>query len=193
MASGNLLTLRLALKFTSGFNGKKTVYMSAASAAVGSGWQTRGTWIVPAVPTSLYLTGDEGDYVSGGQALFFTPNDGVFAASTNYYKGVSVTFHTPTYTNWWNLDFAAPNNQNLTVGKYTGAVRFPFQASNQPGLDVFGDGRGYNGLKGNFEVKEIKYGAAGAVTSFWATFEQPCEGAFPAARGEIRYNATAPN
>jgi len=192
-SSGNVLTLSLAMTFTPAFNGAKNIYMAAANAAVSSGWHTRGSWTVPAPTTAFVLIGDQGDYISGGEAMFFTPVDGVFTASANYGNGVSLTFRTPTYAHWWSLDFAAPNNQVLSVGKYTGAARFPFQASNQPGLDVSGDGRGCNTLKGSFEVKEIKYGSAGAVTSFWATYEQHCEGSVPAARGEIRYNASAPN
>ena len=189
-SSGNVLTLNLAMTFTPAFNGAKTIYMAAADATASSGWQPRGTWNVPGASTSLVLTGDQGDYISGGQAMFFTSDDGLFGASKNYGNGVSLTFHAPTYSHWWNLDFAAAGNQLLTVGTYTGAARFPFQASSQPALSVSGDGRGCNTVTGTFEVKEIQYGTAGAVTSFWATFEQHCEGSVPAARGEIRYNAT---
>jgi len=53
---------------------------------------------------------------------------------------------------------------------------------------VFGDGRGCNTLTGSFTVVEVVYGN-GSVTSFDALFEQHCEGATPALRGEIRFNA----
>ena len=138
----------------------------------------------------MVLNGDQGDYISQGQALFFTSADGVFTANRNYQNGVSLAFHTPTYSHWWYFDFAAPAGQPLTAGTYTGAARYPFEAASQPGLSVSGDGRGCNTLTGTFDVKEIQYGSPGAVTSFWATFEQHCEGSVPAARGEIRYNAT---
>ena len=146
--------------------------------------------------TSLLLTGDSGDYISGGQTQYFTPSDGTFDAWMNYSNGVTVAFHTPSYSHWWYLNFAAPGNQYLTPGVYSGAVRWPFQ-TNQPGLSVYGDGRGCNTLTGSFEIKEIVYGpgpwgAEGSVVSFRATFEQHCEGWPAAARGEIRYNATVP-
>jgi hypothetical protein len=150
-----------------------------------------------AAVTSLLLTGDPGDYISGGQTLFFAPADGPFSARTNYSNGVSLAFHTPTYSHFWYLDFAAPNKQFLTPGMYSGAVRFPFQAIGQSALSVYGDGRGCNTLTGSFEIKEVVYGPGatgtdGSVISFRATFEQHCEGWAAAARGEIRYNATVP-
>jgi len=146
--------------------------------------------------TSMLLTGDAGDYISGGRTLFFTSADGPFTAFRNYSNGVSLGFHTPNYSHWWYFDFAAAGNQYLTPGVYTGALRYPFNSSSN-GLSVSGDGRGCNQLTGTFDVKEIAYGpgapgSAGSVLAFRATFEQHCEGFAPAARGEIRYNATLP-
>lgn len=141
--------------------------------------------------TSLAMTGDPGDYITGGRTYYYTGTDGPFTATRNYHNGVSLSFHTPTYSHWWYLDFSAPAQQFLTVGLYAGALRFPFEGT-QAGLSVSGDGRGCNTLTGSFEVKEVVYGSGNVVLSFRATFEQHCEGFVPAARGEIRYNATVP-
>src|SRR5205814_471376 len=54
---------------------------------------------------------------------------------------------------------------------------------------VVGDGRGCNTLAGSFQVLQVTYGAGNTIAAFDATFEQHCEGAVPALRGEIRYNA----
>src|SRR5207248_4658323 len=59
--------------------------------------------------TSLTLNSDSGDYVGQGQFSFFTPADGTFSANQNYDQGVSLSFNTPNYGQWWYLDFAAPN------------------------------------------------------------------------------------
>jgi hypothetical protein len=157
------------------------------------------SWSAPvhAQVTSLTFISDPGDYIGQGQFLFFTPTDGTFGAQQNSGQGVSVSFN--SLDHFWYLDFAAPNNQPLTVGSYTGAARFPFQASNQPGLAIYGDGRGCNTDTGSFQVLEITYGANNDITAFDAHFEQHCEGATPALRGEIRYgahvvvNVTAPS
>ena len=140
--------------------------------------------------TSFSFTGDPGDYISGGQSKFLTPADGNFFVNGASGSGVvSMTFFGGTCCAFWDADFAAPNGQPLTVGSYTGAARFPFQSPSQPGLDVAGDGRGCNTLTGSFNVLEISYGTNGNIASFDATFEQHCEGATPALRGELRFNA----
>src|SRR5215831_5127015 len=138
--------------------------------------------------TSISLVSDPGDYIGGGQTTFLTPADGSFNASKNFDNGVTIDFFGQPGV-FWLIDFAAPNSQPLTVGSYTGATRFPFQAPSQPGLDVAGDGRGCNMLTGSFVVLEVSYGAGSTINSFDATFEQHCEGATPALRGEIRFNA----
>jgi|SRR5215204_1062383 len=143
--------------------------------------------------TSMLLTGDPGDYISGGQTHYFSAADGAFSAYTNQTNGVSIAFNTPGFSHWWYFNFAAAGNQRLAPGVYTNAIRWPFQTST-PGLSVYGDGRGCNTLTGSFEVKEIVYGTdafgKATVLSFRAAFEQHCEGWAVAARGEVRYNAT---
>jgi hypothetical protein len=138
------------------------------------------------------MTSDPGDYIGGGQAYFYGENDGTFTASVNYDGGVSISFNSENYSHWWYLNFAAPNNAPLAPGSYLNATRFPFQSSNEPGLDVFGDGRGCNQLTGSFQILQVVYGPDNTVTAFDATFEQHCEGAAPALRGEIRYKANVP-
>src|SRR5215469_296742 len=128
---------------------------------------------VQAQVTSLSLVSDTGDFVGLGQTTFLTPADGTFNAqgiSTGNHVGVFFLGNQPGI--FWSLDFAAPNGQTLAVGTYPGATRWPFEAPNQPGLSVFGDGRGCNTLTGSFAVLEISYGADGNIASFDATFEQ---------------------
>jgi hypothetical protein len=143
-----------------------------------------------AAVTSLWLDSDPGDYIGGGAVTFFAQEDGSFTARRNYANGVSVAFNTPNYSHWWYLDFGAPDGQFLATGLYSGAARFAFREPGQPGLDIYGDGRGCNTLTGGFEVKEVTYGSGDEIVTFRATFEQHCEGAAAALRGEIRFNAT---
>ncbi len=145
--------------------------------------------------TSLTMDSEAGDYIGRGLFYIYSLSDGKFTAQPNAGNGVSVSFTAPNYSHWWYLDFAAPNNALLTVGSYSGATRYPFQAVNAPGLSVYGDGSGCDTSTGSFEVKEINYGANNEIISFWATFEQHCGGRLPdpGLMGEIRFNATAPN
>jgi hypothetical protein len=78
---------------------------------------------------------------------------------------------------FWHLDFAAPQGQALTTGTvYDNATRYPFQSPTEPGLSLFGDGRGCNTVTGSFTVKDATFGPHGWIQSFDATFVQHCEG-----------------
>jgi hypothetical protein len=138
--------------------------------------------------TSLTMQSDPGDYIGLGQTYNYGQTDGTFSTLVfGNNSVVSIRFNTPSYDHWWNLNFATANGAPLTPGVYLNAKRFADGVS--PGLDVFGDGRGCNMVSGSFEVLQATYGPAETLLSFEATFEQHCEGAAPALRGRIRYNA----
>lgn len=140
--------------------------------------------------TLLSMQSEPGDYIGGGREYFFVPSDGMFTAHRNTNNGVSISFQTPTFSEWWYLDFAAPNGDLLAQSLYTNAFRYSFEDLTQPGLAVYGDGRGCNMLTGSFQVLEVVYGGRDEIAAFRAIFEQRCEGATAALRGEIRFDAT---
>jgi hypothetical protein len=111
--------------------------------------------------------------------------------ASNSNNTVQITIF-PFAGGFWFLHFAAPAGRPLAAGLYQGATRWPFQAPGVPGLDVSGDGRGCNMLTGEFTVLEAIYGPNGYVQSFHATFEQHCEGAAAALRGEVRITNPPP-
>ena len=135
----------------------------------------------------LEFTGDQGDYISQGQAWSYT--EGVEASASADRRVVSVSVYTDT---WWNVYFAAPAGQQLVPGGYEGAVRYPFQDDAQPGLSHSGDGRGCNTLTGRFEVTEAEYGPFGSIIRFAANYEQHCEGGAPALWGEVSISNPPP-
>jgi hypothetical protein len=113
-----------------------------------------------------------------------------YSISRNFANGIGFSFNNSTR---WSADFAAPFQQTLIPGFYDSATRFPFQASNTPGLNVSGAGRGCNVSGGRFDVLQAQYGSNGAVQSFDAMFSQYCENitaqGTPALYGRVRYNA----
>lgn len=136
--------------------------------------------------TRLSFRGDPGDYITGGASYRYDASNAALNFSRNFDNGVSVSVNGAT---WWYLDFAAPGDVPLVPGTYTGAVRFPFQAPDQPGLSLSGDGRGCNTLTGQFTVHQAEYDGAGTPTRLDISFEQHCEGAVPGAYGELLLNA----
>ncbi|MBC1238437.1 DUF4347 domain-containing protein [Nostoc sp. 2RC] len=150
--------------------------------------------------TALTLDSDRGNYI--GQSDYYTysptPNriSAVRAYPTNPSKNNAIRISFSGINDWWDLSFAAPFNAPLTAGTtYTGAARFPFQASNQPGLDVSGNGRGYNTLTGEFTVNQITYGSGDEILNFDATFQEYGDGdpASESFKGRIQYRTTPNN
>jgi hypothetical protein len=85
-ASGDTLTLTLAITFASGFSGNKIPYTAARSSSQNSGWQALGTWNVPGVaPTGPAVGGmSPARSATSGQTYTFTFTD------TNGYSDLAV-------------------------------------------------------------------------------------------------------
>ena len=101
-------------------------------------------WPATAQTTFLFMHSQPGDYIGAGVTQTLTPLDGNFSATRKFDNGVSVHFNAGG--EWWDLDFAAPQETLLTSGSYENATRFPFQSPTAPGLNVSGSGRGCNML-----------------------------------------------
>lgn len=151
-----------------------------------------GAEVIPAATGTLTMTSDPGDYVGQGLSYAYS----VPATSFSVQNGgnlVRVDLAGPAGpADFWNLAFQAPAGQQLTSGTTYQAQRWPFQPATSAGLEVFGQGRGCNTLTGSFTIVSIAYGPFGYLESFDATFEQHCEGATAALRGEVAFATPAP-
>ena len=148
------------------------------------------------VPTSgsfLYLNSQPGDYVGAGREWLYTSQDSAFGVAGGASlvppapgaDFIRVWLYQPLVR--WDIAIAAPPGEPLAARSYIRAVRAWFRSAGQPGLDVGGDGRGCNDVKGKFDVDQLSFDASGRLTVFQATFEQHCEGHIPALFGRIRY------
>src|SRR5262249_23298415 len=92
-----------------------------------------------AFETSLKLDSELGDYIGMAQQYLYTPSNATLTAQRPWSSSNAVYISTGT-ASWpyWQLYFAAPNNQPLTVGTYEHATRFPFEDPAVPGLAVYG-------------------------------------------------------
>jgi len=91
--------------------------------------------------TYLYLNSQPGDYVGGGVTQTLTPAEGTFTVSSAS-STVSISFKTPDYSQFWELEFGTPQSMKFGKGQYVGAQRTAFRSPMLPGVDVGGDGRG---------------------------------------------------
>jgi hypothetical protein len=75
------------------------------------------------------------------------------ASADDNFVGVNISGDTT-----WTLDFAAPQGQALAAGTtHDNAARYPFQTSTEPGLSLYGDGRGCNTVTGSFTVNKAVF------------------------------------
>lgn len=175
---GRLITMRRALMVLLAVAGVGVLPSSASAITAASG--------------SMTMTSDAGDFVGQGQQYSYSTTAGDSFDSTA--SGNSVELNVGGANgDFWTFDFAAPAGQTLAPGTYANATRFPFQAPAEPGLSVFGNGRGCNTVTGTFTVSGVSFGPNNYLESFDASFEQHCEGALPALRGQVHVvNPPAP-
>lgn len=140
--------------------------------------------------TFLTLDSQPGDYIGQGVTQTLTPADGTFSI-TNTPDTVSISFHTPDYSQFWYLDFGSPTTQRFGYGEYEGAQRTAFRSPTRAGIDVSGDGRGCNTDAGRFLVSDFVLNTDGTIARLAIDFEQHCEGAPPALYGSFRYDSNA--
>ena len=145
----------------------------------------------PVLEGSLSMTSDEGDWVGQGETWSYDSSAGDVFGVTTTARTVEGSLQAADGA-WWHMRFGAPQGETLAVGTYDGATRYPFADPSDPGLEVFGDGRGCNELTGSFTVTQIAFDALGAVQSFDADFVQHCDGAEPALRGHVHLVAGPP-
>lgn len=136
--------------------------------------------------TSFTYVSSPGEFIGQGRSGSYTDPAQFRISGTNGLVTVSVD----TGTEWWYLDFAAPRGQNLAPGSYENVTRARFNTT-YAGLDVSGNGRGCNEVKGRFTIYAISADGAGRVTSLDAAFTQFCENSTGSMSGTVRYAAPA--
>lgn len=145
-----------------------------------------------AAQSRLELNSAPGDYIGGGRSYLYTDENATFRYSRNFDNGISAAITSNDGREWWYLDLAAPGDSQIKPGTYDGAMRFPFQPADRPGLNFSGTGRGCNTLTGRFDVFEVSYNSEGVVETLNASFVQNCDASTGALRGTISYKLTPP-
>ena len=121
--------------------------------------------------TFLTLHSQPGDYIGQGITQTLTPADGTFSVS-NSSDAVSISFHTPSYSQFWYLDFGSASTAKFGWGEYDGAQRTAFRSPTRPSIDVSGDGRGCNTDTGRFLVSDFALNTDGTIARLAIDFEQ---------------------
>jgi hypothetical protein len=163
-------------------------FLSRGAACVAAAVLLFASSVAMAQSAHITMTSDAGDWVGGGASYDFT--DGISSSASSDNNSVALSVNTVDH--WFYFNFQAPQGQPLAPGVYSNATRWPFQMPSEPGLSVYGDGRGCNTLTGSFTVLEAVYGPYGYLQKFHAVFEQHCEGMEPALYGEVTIDNPPP-
>ena len=169
------------------------VALVVASPAAASVTLPPGSIPVPTSGSFLYMNSEPGDYIGQGTEQLYTSADSSITGNlSDDGGGFFASAIQGPYDHWWYVNITAPAGQQLTVGSYEDAQRYPFNTYPHPGLSIYGDGRGCNELTGRFDVNDLQRAPTGELLVFDATFEQHCEGGTPALYGRIRVENPPP-
>ena len=148
-------------------------------------WQA-ASGVTPDSGSYIYLESQPGDFIGRGSNYLYVKSDAIIRVDSsdgrlNIYVNGDES---------WNASFQAMNTLNqLESGYYRDLQRYPFHNPVKGGLSWSGEGRGCNTLEGWFVVDSVSYNG-NILESIGVRFEQRCEGASAALRGQIHWEAS---
>jgi hypothetical protein len=146
--------------------------------------------------TTLLMKGEAGDFVVGARTYRYSEAEGYFSVLAIGRRGIRISFQEKSGMHYGSLSFGSERlNRDLVAAVYDNAMRFDFEDTVSPTLDIDWDSRGCNQVTGKFTILDIKVDNStqiSVVSSFAAVFEQHCEGRAAALTGYIYYNYSEP-
>jgi hypothetical protein len=142
--------------------------------------------------TVFYFTSSPTSWIGQGLTWTITPATGYRFDVELPGNDLDVFIGTTNLSDWWSLDFQAPNGAELADGLYTNVQVYPFQQSGHPGLAFKGDSRANASVTGWFQVLDYSE-INGVVVSAAVDFVQYDDGALAEWNfGSFRYNLDIP-
>ena len=158
----------------------------------GSGGQVTGRRLpwpcTAALPTGFCMQSDPGDFIGHGNSYGASGPGSVTLKAGSAASSISVVLSQPTpNAGPWDLGVSMPRGAVLTPGLY---VRASPSDPTAASLSVSGEGHTCSTVTGQFSLEELTRRPGVGVTRFSFTFELHCQGAVPALRGVVNYQAT---
>ena len=134
-------------------------------------------------PSFVVLKSDVGDSVGGGASYTFDGSTSALRVTpANAYLKVEITG-----SQKWTGEFAFPSWMTaLSAGMFENAGRYPAGLGSTSAMDWSIDGRHCDSLTGSIRIDRATY-IAGVLAVLDLRFEQHCDGAGPALRGQIHW------
>lgn len=142
--------------------------------------------------STFFFTSSPQSVIGQGETFTASTTNGfTITAQRNINNGVSLVISSET--RYWFLDFAAPGDAPIAVGRHDNATLWPYQSPSSPGLLFSGEGRSVSSLSGSFNVLAIDYGPGNTINRFDADFLQYDEGVLAQSNeGRIRFDGLNP-
>jgi DNA-binding beta-propeller fold protein YncE len=140
-------------------------------------------------PTGFCLVSEPGDSIANGSS-YTAAGTGSVKVSFSSGSAVEGRLHDAATNGDWFFNFASPADTILAPGLYTNVQRYAFQVGATAGIAVYPPGSPCSKLTAQFSIEEVARDPVAGLTRFSATFEQHCEGAPPALRGVVNFQAT---
>lgn len=173
---------------TSGSIGNGMFAVSAGDPDLFGNYAAAGTlalFTAPVTGNVIEFRSDAGDYIGQGATYSYTRYNAALSVS-------AVGGHISVEVNGdqrWFANFVLPAAfTQVQPGTYANLARYPFNDAAAGGISWYGESRGCNSIQGSFVIDSATY-ANGELTALSLSFEQHCEGATEALRGQIRWSA----
>jgi hypothetical protein len=141
------------------------------------------------LPTGYCFVSDSDDYVGEGKS---TLGGGVFIDPSYASDHLEFRVENSSNLDYWTAIFEPPVGAMFAPGLYEPAAGYPFHLIGMPGLSglsVHWNGRACDQLTGKFAVEELEGDPVAGLVRASITFEQHCDGWYPALRGVINFMA----
>lgn len=171
--------------------------LAAAALAVAGGIAGAGPAGADPLAATFSVTGDAGDTMTGGNSYAYDAGTGATFAErvTSTATAGNSLYVSVKGANGeqWVLYLQAPSGQPLGPGEYDGATKYQVGSSpSQPTLYLSSSTKSCTTVAGSFTISDLVFAPNGGVQQLDASFEQHCNGAAAASRGEVHLTNPAP-
>ena len=142
--------------------------------------------------TTIDLDGDPGDWIADGVSTTYGSTNAVIDAWGDPRTVHGYVMGTDGKQYDWAFDAGAGASLTPGVTVPVDATAYPYN-EDEPGMIVHGNSHTCTTTEGSFTVHEISFGGGGSLRSLALEFEQHCDDATAALRGEIRFQVPGPD
>lgn len=152
--------------------------------------------------SAFLFDSDKDDFIGRGESQYYSSVDRTFISESRPANSIWLQLQSVNaiFGYEWNLEFAVPQGQTITTGRYDNLGRYTTPYTTRNAMNISGRGSICNSLTGSFEIFDIELTPSKVennvqlyqVSRLALNYVQHCDGKEPAMRGKIRFNSSYP-